>query len=90
VCPEWVEVYEASKRQRDFEEVVTFFGVGMLGMKIEEWVSKVEAGESPRGIRERVEEDDDDSDDEISSSEEDSDDEDMSSEERSSDDEGEE
>jgi hypothetical protein len=44
VCSEWVQVYEASKRQRDFEEVVTFFGMAMMGMKIEEWVCKVESG----------------------------------------------
>jgi aminoglycoside phosphotransferase (APT) family kinase protein len=50
-CPEWVQVYETSKLKRDFEDVVGYFGMGMLDRHIEAWLDDTEKGEATPGIR---------------------------------------
>jgi hypothetical protein len=52
ICPEWIQVYEASKLKRDFEDAVSFFGFSMMSKDIEDWVTAVENGESPNGVGE--------------------------------------
>jgi len=52
ICPEWIQVYEASKLKRDFEDAVSFFGFSMMSKDIEDWVTAVEKGESPNGVGE--------------------------------------
>jgi hypothetical protein len=53
-CPEWVRVFETNKLKRDCEDVVEFFGMGMLDPQIEKWLDKVEKGETSKGIRDPV------------------------------------
>lgn len=51
-CPDWVRVYEGRKRKADFEDVMTYFGMPMMGKECEEWVTAMEKGEERWGIRE--------------------------------------
>jgi hypothetical protein len=54
--PNWVQVYEASERQRDFDFAVSSCDDGLIMRRIENWLDDMDAGsKNVKGLQQRME-----------------------------------